>query len=358
MPAEWRLVRYRGKFCAYSREGDQPVRRSLGTADRQLAERRFARFVADIRRDGAAPLKTVGDVLSAYIEAKPAGGYARQRAEWVRQAILKVQAPALLSLPVDALDKQACRDYAAARYRQGVKPGTVATNLGILRAAMNWAAGEKLIAAEPKMELPQSAPPRDRWLTSEEARSLLEAAGAPHIRLFVILALHTAARAAAILDLTWDRVNEKFIDLNPAGRVRTRKGRAVVPMSPELWRALSEARSGALTDHVIEWAGKPVLSVKKGLERATQRAGLEDVTAHTLRHTAATWMVQAGVPIAKVAAFLGHRDSRTTERVYGHHAPGYLTEGSDAIVARLHVLRSPGSTEPVQGERTGKTGRK
>jgi integrase len=358
MPDGWRLVRYRGTFCAYRREGEQPVRRSLGTTDRAIAEGRFARFLADLKRENQSPLKTAGEVLDAYIEARPRDSYARRRAEWVKQAILKVTAPALLSLPVDAIDKQTCRLYAEARYRQCIKPGTVATNLGILRAAMNWAAGEKLIPAEPKMELPPSAPPRDRWLTGEEARRLIEAAGAPHIRLFVIVALHTAARAAAILDLTWDRVNEKFIDLNPAGRVRTRKGRAVVPMSPELWEALSEARAGALTDHVIEWAGEPVLSVKKGLGRAAARAGLQGVTAHTLRHTAATWMVQAGVPIPKVAAFLGHRDSRTTERVYGHHAPDYLTEGSAAIVARLHVLYSPGSNEPVQGERTGKTGLK
>lgn len=225
---------------------------------------------------------------------------------------------------------------------------------------MNWAAGEKLIPAEPLMELPQGAPPRDRWLTQEEAQALLAAAETPHIRLFVMLALHTAARAASLLDLTWDRVNEKFIDLNPLGRTRTRKGRAVVPMNPVLWAALSEARSGALTDHVIEWAGKPVMSVKNGVQRAVARAGLEDVTPHTFRHTAATWMVQAGVPIPKVAAYLGHRDSRTTERVYGHHAPDYLTEGSGAIVARLHgdALCSTGSNEPVEGERTGKTCRK
>jgi integrase len=360
MSEGWRLVLYRGTFCAYRRDGDKPVRRSLGTADRELADKRFARFLADIRRDGLTDLKLVGDVLDAYIKAKPDGSYARQRGEWVRQAILKVTAPALLSLPVDALDKNACRQFAEARYRQGIKPGTVATNLGILRAAMNWAAGEKLIPAEPHMELPQSAPPRDRWLTQEEARALLQAAETPHIRLFIMLALHTAARAAAILDLTWDRVNEKFIDLNPLGRVRTRKGRAVVPMNPVLWETLTAARQGALTDHVIEWAGKPVISVKKGVQRAVARAGLEGVTPHTFRHTAATWMVQGNVPLPKVAGYLGHRDSRTTERVYGHHAPDYLMEGSGAIVARLHggMLCAPGSNEPVQGERTGKTGRK
>jgi len=358
---EWRLVRYRGTFCAYRREGGQPIRRSLGTAERAAAETSFARFLADLARESAGPVQTVGQAFQAYVAAKPAGSYARKRAEWIGRVIRKVTRPALMNLPIEAMDKQACRDFAEARYRQGVKPGTVATNLGILRAALNWAAGEKLIPREPPMELPQAPPPRDRWLTEAEAQRLLASAETPHIRLFIMLALHTAARASAILDLTWDRVNDRFIDLNPLGRVRTRKGRAIVPMNPVLAAALVEARSGALTDYVVEWAGQPVLSIKKGFKRAAQRAGLSDVTPHTLRHTAATWMVQAGVPIAKVAGYLGHRDSRTTERVYGHHAPDYLTEGSDAIVTRLHgaaMLCSPGSFEPVDGERSGKTGRK
>ncbi|WP_374633960.1 tyrosine-type recombinase/integrase [Ferrovibrio sp.] len=361
MSGEWRLVLYRGAYCAYRREAGNPIRRALGATNREHAEAELARFVAAEARVTGGQLQTVGQAFDAYIQSRPAEGYARQRALWIKAAIQKVVRPDLLALPLEAMDRSACRDFAQARYRQGAKPGTVATNLGILRAALNWAAGERLIDKEPPMELPPSAPPKDRWLSAEEARALMDGAEAPHIRLFIILALHTAARAASLLDLTWDRVNDRFIDLNPPGRARTRKGRAVVPMNPVLAEALIEARRGALSDHVIEWAGGPVLSIKKAFRRAAERAGLPGVTPHTLRHTAATWMVQAGVPIAKVAGYLGHRDSRTTERVYGHHAPDYLQEGSAAIIERLHgpsMLFSPGSFEPVGGEQKSKTRQK
>ena len=56
-----------------------------------------------------------------------------------------------------------------------------------------------------------------------------------------------------------------------------------------------------------------------------------DVTPHVLRHTAASWMVQRGVSFAKVARYLGHSDSRTTEQIYAHHAPDYLEDARAAF---------------------------
>jgi site-specific recombinase XerD len=64
---------------------------------------------------------------------------------------------------------------------------------------------------------------------------------------------------------------------------------------------LAKARRAALSDHVIEWAGKPIKDVKKAFSRAVAKAGLgSDVTPHVLRHTAAVWMVEDGVPMPEV----------------------------------------------------------
>ncbi len=86
------------------------------------------------------------------------------------------------------------------------------------------------------------------------------AATRPHVRLAIILLLGTAARVRAILDLTWDRCDfdRGMIHLRDPDDATPRKGRAVVPMNGMVRAALSEAREGALSNHVIEWAGKPV----------------------------------------------------------------------------------------------------
>lgn len=90
-------------------------------------------------------------------------------------------------------------------------------------------------------------------------------------------------------------------------------------------------RRGTDLGPVLHYFGEPVGSIKKAFGRACERAGLDDVTPHTLRHTCASWLAQKGVPFPVIARYLGHRDSRTTERVYAHRDPKYLEAARRAI---------------------------
>ena len=92
----------------------------------------------------------------------------------------------------------------------------------------------------PFVPLPTKPASRTGHLSREEARRLIDAAHMPHIRLFLILALTTAGRAGAILDLTWDRVNldKRTIDLRNPARGETNKGRAFVAMNDRAYEAL------------------------------------------------------------------------------------------------------------------------
>ena len=74
----------------------------------------------------------------------------------------------------------------------------------------------------------------------------------------------------------------------------------------------------------------PIQNTKKGFAAACKRAGLDGVTPHTLRHTAATWIMQRGVPAWQAAAFLSMSEATLT-RVYGHHHPDYMREAAEAI---------------------------
>jgi integrase len=102
-------------------------------------------------------------------------------------------------------------------------------------------------------------------------------------------------------------------------------------MNETAFRALSEARRNATTPYVVEWAGGRVREVKTGLIRAGQRCGMEWVTAHVFRDSAATWMAESGVAMAEIAQFLGHKDSRVTERVYARFSPTYLRGAASAL---------------------------
>ena len=237
--------------------------------------------------------------------------------------------------PMDAarLTVEDCRAHAAERRRGGIGDGTIHTELGHLRMVLVWAEKRGLVDRAPHVERPAKPAPKDRHLTRAEARALIEAATAPHVRLFVILALGTGARTAALLELTWDRCDFAGgrIDLrNPA--IRTpHKGRAIVPMNRTVRAALVEAKRGALTGSVVEWAGAPVVSVKRGLATAAARAGLAGVSPHVLRHSAAVHMVEAGIRMEEVAQYLGHRNVEVTRRIYARFSPEHLREAAAVL---------------------------
>ncbi|MCI0429599.1 MAG: tyrosine-type recombinase/integrase [Rhodospirillales bacterium] len=86
----------------------------------------------------------------------------------------------------------------------------------------------------------------------------------------------------------------------------------------------------ATCDHVIEFKGTPIASIKISFRKAARHAGPAGVTPHTLRHTAATWMVMEGVPLEEVARYLG-ATKQIVERVYGKPAPDYLRRAAAAL---------------------------
>jgi hypothetical protein len=82
---------------------------------------------------------------------------------------------------------------------------------------------------------------------------------------------------------------------------------------------------------VIEWAGENVASVKRGVAKAGERAGIGHVTAHMLRHSAAVHMAEDGIPMEEIAQFLGHADVGITRRVYARFSPTYLRKAAKSV---------------------------
>ena len=93
--------------------------------------------------------------------------------------------------------------------------------------------------------------------------------------------------------------------------------------------ALEEAHKARLTDHVIEYGGKPVASVKKAIERLAKDTGIP-VSPHVLRHTCAVWMAQADVPMQKISQYLGHTSMTVTVSTYARYSPSFMADAGAA----------------------------
>jgi integrase len=216
--------------------------------------------------------------------------------------------------------------------RKPAAPSTIRLELSLLRASWNHAVRKRRIATTdlPVLDpLPDASPPRDRWLKDDEVKRLFAVAkGKYRIELFLWLALETAARRTAILELRWEQVDWEtgVIHYLPAGQAQSKKRRASVPISAALRPVLLQAYEERTTPYVLGTPGR----IREALIAAADEAGVKGVTPHVLRHTAATRMARAGVPLWLIAKVLGNTVEQV-ENVYAKHSPEMLVSAVEAI---------------------------
>lgn len=318
-------------------------RRSTGTADHGFAQKVLANFLLLEDRERAVTTRGQGALLVMDVLGDPdvpGEDYWHEHVETkvidkesARYAVVKLikHFGAIAVRDIGPTDVEA---YVKARRAGAIgRPSvnhTISRELSVLNAAINHAVKAKRLpkAEQPFIALPGTSEPRDVWLSEDEADRLLTAARGkgetlPRVYLFVALALATASRKTALLEMKWDQVDfaAGIISLNPAGRAQTRKRRARVPISDELLPVLREAYSECCgSEYVLGHAG----SIRTAFENAVSRAKLPPtVTPHVLRHTWATWAAQGGTSFFEIAGVLGDTIA-TVQKVYAHHAPGHL----------------------------------
>ena len=264
----------------------------------------------------------------------------------------KVADPARIAYAIDALlpfwgdtrlshiTPSACDRYVRERK---VSPGTARRELGTLAAAQAFMVRDGRLTHAVPVTLPPKPESKDRWLTVNEAARLLGAArnadgrARLHLPLFILIALYTGARKEAILSLRWPQVDMERGRINFAlpGVRQTKKRRAHIPLPDKLRPFLRYAweRRSSDTGTVLHIGGKPIQRIDKGFRATVERAGLEGVTPHTLRHTRGTWLAQEGLPMWEIAGWLA-QDPNTTARIYAHHSPDYMEAAKRAADRR------------------------
>lgn len=345
---EYKLQKFRDGYAICLYEGGKRVsRRQLASRDAAGAAAEFTRIVADASRPVDPDVRTIWEAYRAEKE----GRRIALNMKWSAKPVLAYFG----DRKPDEITGKLCGGYVAKRRQDlrgspeqqerwrkagkpvgswtGVKDGTIRTEMNQLRAALLWAEANKMIAKAPAIEMPSAPSPRERHLTRHEFGRLLDASETPHLRLYLLLAISTAGRNAALLELTWDRIDFErgLVFLGERNMLRPRKGRATVPMTNALRAALANAHAHRRTDRVIEWAGEPVRSVRTSLSKAAKRAGIPGVTPHVFRHSAAVWMAEAGHRMTEIAAFLGHSDDQITQRVYARFSPSHLRGAASAL---------------------------
>jgi integrase len=192
---------------------------------------------------------------------------------------------------------------------------------------------------------------KERYLSTEEAQRLYEVltrSDNAMLQYIIPMLILTGARKREVLDARW----EDFDYERRLWRIHTTKhGKPrFVPLSDGVINLLE-----SVPHHDCEWAFpnpktlKPYVSIYYSWDSARCEARLEDVRVHDLRHSYASFLVNAGRSLYEVQRLLGHTQIKTTQR-YAHLSHDTLLDASNAVTRAVGEIFMPAPSSP-QGAR-------
>lgn len=282
--------------------------------------------------------------------------------------------------------RSSCQAYVAHRVQQPVKafkdpsrarkvtPAGARRELEDLSAATTWWAAEHPLTRKVIFTYPKKADDSARdALSREQVAALLRAArggrlvhgrwqpaaastraNRAHLTRFVLLGVYTGSRPGVLPKLRWEPSDDSaWVDLERGWIFRRGRREPDQPTKRRpmhriprrllahlrRWRRQDDAlnverarRGLAPVETVLHHGGRGLRGrVRTGYEGIVADAGLpERVTPHWQRHTCATWLMEADVPIRRAAQYLG-MTARTLEKVYGHLRPDHQSDISSAL---------------------------
>jgi integrase len=228
---------------------------------------------------------------------------------------------------------QHIEQYKAARSKH-VHPNTVIHELNILSVFFTTAVSLDYIADNPvsKVHRPKRQYATARYLSKAETARLLEASP-DYERAVWTFYLLTGLRRGEVESLEWQDVdihrNLITVRIRKDFKPKGREARGV-PLHPALKPVINALprRSDRLVFATSN--GTPLKHFDRNFRQCCRKAEINGASIHTLRHTCASYLVMAGVPLRTVASILGHRDIATTMR-YAH----LETDHVQAAIERL-----------------------
>ena len=212
---------------------------------------------------------------------------------------------------------------------EGTGGQTVNHKISHLSVMLDTAMEQGWITGKPKLPRRTPGKHRIRWMDEAEEAAVLTMCrklGLHDLYDLIVVAVDTGFRRSELLGLRRNDFVNGMVHLH-AGQTKTDKARAV-PATKRVTDILT-TRFGC--SHTL--FGLTVHQLRKQWWDMKTAMGLDEDTqfcVHMLRHTCASRMVQRGVPLAVVQAWMGHASINTTMR-YAHLSPSSLQAGREAL---------------------------
>lgn len=329
------------QWCATRAEAEE--------ARKQLTRLRSVNRLDDARLD-------LGPFLERWVSSvELAPGTLKQH----RNAIVNHLVPALGHIRLTELRPSDVDEYLS---RKDLHPQTLRHHRATLRRALADALRDGIVS---RNVAALSRPPRMQqvertFLDAAQAMRLIQGTRGEWVHAPLTIALTTGLRQAELLALLWSEIDWKAgsltvrytlhrvvnapDDVDPWERrpPKTEKSRRTVTLTPLALETLrahkaaqDEARGATAIDGLIftTVTGRPVNgpNLLPPLHEACRRLGLPQVSWHDLRHSTASILLAAGVPLPVISRMLGHSTIRVTADLYAHVVPQLERDAAAAM---------------------------
>lgn len=258
---------------------------------------------------------------------------------------------------LDEIDIDRVDAIRRARKIEGVSNATVNRTLSVLRAILRRAERQwRWIDRAPAVSLLPEPKQRIRWLTRDEADRLI-AELPEHLADMARFTLATGLRAGNVTGLEWSQIDmQRRVAWIHADQSKSRRAIGV-PLSPgaiaiiKRWIGRHKTRVFCYRRRIKgegeRW--EPIAEANSAAwYKALKRAGIEDFRWHDLRHTWASWHIQAGTPL-HVLQEMGGWQSFDMVRRYAHLASEHLAEHAARLDREPASAQNPAHLKLIDG---------
>jgi len=311
----------------------QRVRRSTGTTDKAAAQELHDRIKADAWRQSRlneSPEHTWDEAALRWVKEKEHKVSLKddvQQIEWLQPFL---SGKKLSELTWDMLSQ------ILERKKRETSASTANHYLGLIRSILRRAHKWGWLGSVPPFEPYLVKNQRLRWLTQEEAQRLLRELP-EHLADMAEFSLLTGLRQSNVTGLEWSQVDlqRRCAWIHPDQA----KARKPIPISlnDQAIKVL-QRQMGKHQNRVFTYQGNPVTQTNtKAWHKALVRAGISDFTWHGLRHTWASWHVQAGTPLMVLQQMGGWASLDMVQR-YAHLSADHVAQyaGNVSLQATNH----------------------
>ncbi len=362
--------RYRAQFF------DKNGKRRTLSARTQSGIHKKLRDAIKAREDGTqtnkpSDMETLGQYLDSWFEIQSQSKWEFKTSEHNALDINRYIKPVLGQVRIDLLTPEIItKAYAEIRKLHNLSDSPMLHVHAVLKSALKRAIMMKKIIVNPMdgVEAPRPRLGKMRVLSGKEMQTLLRALTSEPVewRAMWQVTLLTGLRQGEVLGLTWDNVDLNTGEIRVVQQLQrqTNRGLVIKNLKTDIdsrtiiltKENISELRKwkieqSALKLQLHSWGEHDLVftnSVGKALEpRRTarmwadllNRSGIEHIKLHGARHSFATWAIQNGIDVKVVSHYLGHKDLRTTLKIYQQ----ITSEGLQATSLRISELSTKGA---------------